>query len=293
MLRNLPFLALMVAFIALGLSPGCRKDTPAFVELDRARQTAADLRIQFGRAVDASNRAVMAETDEASIAFAREAEQTSQIVENDILSLASLLRSLHYPNEARLLDEFKRHFSEYLTLDRSILELAVENTNLKAQRLSFGASSEAANAFRKSIESVAGTVPPKDRCRIEALVARTILAVREIQVLQAPHIAESDAAAMSRIEKEMDSLLVTTKEALGEVSKLVRSNARESVAHAQKELGRFKEISDQIVALSHRNSNVRSLDLALRARPPLTTACDDSIRAIQDALVNEGSKATR
>ncbi len=76
MLRNFSFLVLVVALITLVLSPGCRKDTPAFVELDQARQTAADLRIQFGKAVDASNRAVMAETDEASIAFAREAEQT-------------------------------------------------------------------------------------------------------------------------------------------------------------------------------------------------------------------------
>jgi hypothetical protein len=293
MVRNVHIFTLIVALIALALSPGCRKDIPAFVELDQARHTAADLRIQFGKAVDASNRAVMAETDEASIAFAREAEQTSRLVENDTLSLTSLLRSLHYPVEIRLLDDFKRHFSEYLALDRSILELAVENTNLKAQRLSFGASREAADGFRKSIESVAGTVPQKDRCRVELLVAKAVLAVREMQVLQAPHIAESDAATMTHIENELDRRQVSARDAVGDVSKLVALNARKPVVAALEQLERFKTISDQIVALSRRNSNVRSLDLALRTKPPLTAACDNSLRALQDALVNQGFKATR
>lgn len=293
MVRNLPSLTLLVALIALALSPGCRNGTPAFVQLNQARQTAADLRIQFAKEVDASNRAVMAESDEASIASAREAEQTSRIIEKVVLSLASQLRSLKFPNEIRMLDEFEHHFTKYLALDRSILELAVENTNLKAQRLSFGASREAASSFRKSLEHIVATAVPQDRCRVDALAAKAALAVSEIQVLQAPHIAEADAVAMLRLEKEMDSLLVTTKEALREVSGLVGPKARESVAHAQEEVGRFKEISDQIVALSRRNSNVRSLALALQARPPLTVACDDSLRTLQDALAHEGSKATR
>jgi hypothetical protein len=293
MVRHHPLLTLIVALVVVVLSAGCRKDTPAFVELDRARQTAADLRIQLGKAVDASNRAVMAETDEASIAFAREAEQTSKVVENDILLLTSLLSSLHYPIEIRLLDEFKRHFSDYLVLDRSILELAVENTNLKAQRLSFGASRDAANGFRNAIESVVGTVPQKDRCRIQGLVAKAVLAVREVQVLQAPHIAESDAATMTRIEKELDELQATARDAVREVSSIVKSNTQEPVAVAQEQLDRFRAISDQIVTLSRRNSNVRSLDLALRTKPPLTAACDNTLRALQDALANEGFKATR
>ncbi|HEY5958612.1 MAG TPA: hypothetical protein VIV60_18755 [Polyangiaceae bacterium] len=293
MARNLQFVTLLVALIALAISPGCRNGAPAFVQLNQARQTTADLRIQFAKEVDASNRAVMAESDEASIAFAHEAQQASQTIEKGILSLASQFTNLHFPLESRLLGEFEHHFSEYLVLDRSILELAVENTNLKAQRLSFGASREAANSFRKSLEPIISAVATKDRCRADALAVKAALAVSEIQVLQAPHIAEADAAVMSHMEEEMDTLMVTTKEALGELSGLVGSKARGLVAHAQEELRRFKEISDQIVALSHRNSNVRSLDLALRARPPMTATCDDSLRAIQDALTNEGSKATR
>ena len=42
-----------------------------------------------------------------------------------------------------------------------------------------------------------------DRLRVKALAATAVAAVREIQALQAPHIAESDDAAMTRIEARM------------------------------------------------------------------------------------------
>ena len=91
-----------------------------------------------------------------------------------------------------MLEEFGRRFAEYRALDRSILELAVENTNLKAQRLSFGPAQEAADAFREALEAVAPSQPAKGQWRVKALVATAVAAVREIQVLQAPHIAEAD-----------------------------------------------------------------------------------------------------
>jgi hypothetical protein len=56
---------------------------------------------------------------------------------------------------------------------------------------------------------------------------------------------------------------------------------------------RFKDLSRQIVALSRRNSNVRSLALSLRDKPPLTAACEDSLRSLDEALAKEGFPATR
>jgi len=286
-------LAFIVALIGLALGSGCKGDKSVFVELEQSRRIAANLRVQFNKAADASNRAVMADTDEASIAFARDAEQTSKRIENDVVALAGLLRSLQLPKEIRLLEEFKNHFSEYLSLDRNMLGLAVENTNLKAQRLSFGPLQEVANRFQNSLESIASTVASKDRCRVEGLVAKAALAVREMQVLHAPHIAEREDSAMTRIEGDLDRLQVTADDAVTELSKLIDAKAGEQIALAKKELDQFKGISRQIVVLSRRNSNVRSLDLALRTKLPLTATCDDGLRVLQDALSNEGSKATR
>ena len=96
----------------------------------------------------------MADTDEASVAFAREAEQATQGVLANIDVLQSLLRGLDYSDETRLLQAFGTRFAAYRELDRRILDLAVENTNLKAQRLSFGAAQQAVDTFRDSLEAV-------------------------------------------------------------------------------------------------------------------------------------------
>ena len=280
--------------ITLALAPGCRGEPNAVLtEVTEARRLAADLRVQFNKSSDASNRAVMADTDEASVAFAREAEQTKGFVKTDVAALAPRLRRLGYAIEIKSLEEFGNHFAEYEKLDRSILELAVENTNLKAQRLSFGPGREAADAFRDALVTLPANAPSKDRCRVESVVAKAVLAVREIQVLQAPHIAESDDSVMTRLEKEMAILETTAGDAVNTLTELVDPKARPRVAAAVSALDRFQGISREIVKLSRRNSNVRSLELALRRKPPMSAACDDSLRVLQDALGKESFTATR
>jgi hypothetical protein len=290
--RRFQFWVCVFAVAALVL--GCQRGQGAFfTRLDEARSLAADVRVQFNKADDASNRAVLADTDEASISFAREAEKAVQIVESYVTALAPLLRSFGFPNEIQLLQEFRKHFGEYRNLDRSILELAVENTNLKAQRLSFGPVRQAADSFRDSLGTAASSVAPKDRCRVEALVAKAMLAVREIQVLQAPHIAEPDDAAMTRMEKEMADLEASAMSAVKELAELVQPAARPALDAALSALDRFRDVSGELLKLSRRNSNVRSLEMSLRTKPALVAACDDSLRALQDALAKEGSKATK
>jgi len=163
----------LVAGLMLALA-GCRGvPDVALTDLTEARRLMADLRIQFTKAADASNRAVMADTDEQSIAFAHEAEQATAAVGNDAAALAPRLHDLGYPPEVRLLEEFNKHFANYRTLDHDVLQLAVENTNLKAQRLSFGPVREAADAFRDALEPLGAKA--KDHCRVESLAAKAVL----------------------------------------------------------------------------------------------------------------------
>ena len=44
----------------------------------------------------------------------------------------------------------------------------------------------------------------------------------------------------------------------------------------------------QLIALSRRNTNIRSLQLALRQKPAVTAACDESLAALAEALAKEG-----
>ena len=235
----------------------------------------------------------MADTDEASVAFAREAEQATQTVQKDTEALAPILVGLGYSNETRLLEEFGSRFAQYRAFDRSILDLAVENTNLKAARLSFGPAQEAADAFRNSLEAVAASAPAKDIWQVKALVATAVASVREIQVLQAPHIAESDDAAMTSLEKGMATSEAAARSALEMLASLVPPASGPQLVAATTALDRFAGLNAQIIALSRRNTNVRSLALSLGKKRMITATCEDSLRALQDALAKRGFPATR
>jgi len=284
----------VAAVVAAGVA-GCTTPTPPDTTLQRlleASKLAADLLVQFTKAGDAANRAVMADTDETSVAFAREAERATQAVEKDSGALRPLLTSLQYSNELRLLDEFDKRFADYRKLDRSVLDLAVANTNLKAQRLSFGPAREAADAFRTSLDAMM-PANQADMWHVKALAATAVAAVREIQALQAPHIAESDDAAMTSIERGMTAAEGHARDQLKMLAGLVASGSRTQLAAASASLDRFMELNAQLIALSRRNTNVRSLALSLGQKRMLTAACDDSLRALQDALSKRGFSATR
>jgi hypothetical protein len=284
----------LIVTILTATAIGCvNAPETALERLVESRRLAADLLVQLTKAADASNRAVMADTDEASVAFAREAEQATQAVEKDADALGPVLSGLGYSNETRALQEFNSRFADYRALDRNILELAVENTNLKAQRMSFGPSQEAADAFRDSIAALAPLDAPKDVWRIKALIATAIAALREIQVLQAPNIAEAREAAMTRIEKRMATEEAVARSSLATLGTLTPPAARPQLAAATAALDRFMGLNAQIVELSRRNTNVRSLALALGQKRTLTAACDDSLRALQDALAKREFTATR
>ncbi len=283
----------LVAVIAI-MSVGCRAEPQAlFTQLTEARRLAADLRVQFNRASDASDRAVLADTDEASVAFAREAERLKVGIKTEVAALEPRLRDLANPAEAAALAAFGGHFAAYEEVDHDVLALAVENTNLKAQRLSFGPARQAADAFRDSMRATAGFAAPKNRCGVDALVAKAVLAVRELQILQAPHIAEADDAAMTELEKEMAADAAAARDAAASLAGLVDAKGKASATAAVAALDHFAAVSKEIVALSRRNSNVRSLELSLRGKPATTAACDDSLRLLEEALGKEAFTATR
>jgi len=264
----------------------------ALEQVSQARHLSADLLVQFTKAADAANRAVMADTDEASLAFAREAGQAKEKVQVDIDSLKPLLDGLHYSDEGRLLQEFVNRFREYCELDRRILDLAVENTNLKAQRLSFGPAEEAADSFRDSLKPVAPRVPA-DKWRVEALVATAVATVREIQVLEAPHIADADETVMTRMEKSMATSEAAARNALTTLSSLVEPRSQPKIVAAKAALDRFLAVNQQIISLSRRNTNVRSLALSLNEKGKVIPQCEEVLHALRDALAKRGAVGTR
>ena len=144
----------------------------------------------------------MSDADEDATAAVREAEQATLEVQRDIEQLRAVLSSMGYREELGLLDGFTSQFAEYRKIDAEILPLAVENTNAKAQRLSFGPAAEAVNEFRAALAAVVKSAPPAAAPRVELLAARAVANVLDIQALHAPHIAEPEDEAMTRNRTE-------------------------------------------------------------------------------------------
>lgn len=286
----------VIQFLLLGtLALSCRgRVAPAFVELAEARRLVAEMRVDFAKASDASDRAVMADTDADSEKFARESELHADAVQADAAKLAARLSDLGNRTEADLLSVFQERFARYRTLDHAILVLAVENTNLKAQSLSFGPVRHAADELSAALDVVVTAVPAAGRCRADSLAARAKLAVREIQILQAPHIAESQDAEMDRLEKQMAERKSAAHAALESLaSTAAGAAARTALDRASTALDDFDRSSGQLIALSRANSNVRSLQLTLRQKPALTASCDESLGALETALAKKAFGATR
>jgi hypothetical protein len=292
--RRAPVVFWMCMVCALGaLASGCNRGPAVLQQQVQARQLAADLHVQFTKAADAANRAVMSDTDEASAAAAREADEAARLVQTDVDKLQPIIDALGYADEKQHLAEFRSRFEEYRKLDAEILPLAVQNTNLKAQQLSFNAGREAVTAFRTALAAAAKPAAAGQKCCVDALVQNASAALLEIQVIQAQHIPESDDARMTRMEAEMTALDRQARAALADLQKSLPPTAAAPLAAASAALEKFATVNAEIVKLSRQNTNVRSLALSLGRKRTVTAQCDDALRELQYALGRHEFRATR
>jgi hypothetical protein len=271
---------------------GCANPQTVLTQLLDARRVTSELHVQFTQSAEAANRAVMAETDDSAAAAAEEARRARQVVKRDIQTLRATLESLGYRDDLRHLGDFEARFREYQRLDDEILPMSVENTNLKAQRLSFGSSREAAQSFDAALEKAIGASTAKAACCAEAIAAKARIAVLEIQVLYAPHIAEAQDAAMTVMETQMTAAAARARKSLDELRGMPSTPSAQLDA-ASAALDRFLSIHKEIITLSRRNSDVRSLALSLGEKRKVTAECEAHLQALEDALAKHEFTATR
>lgn len=275
----------LIAIAMLVAPTGACSGPHALEQAADARQLATALQAEFSQAVEVSHRAVMSESDPASGESAREAEQARERVKSTERKLNALLVELQYANERKLLEEFHAKFAAYEALDATILGLAVEKSNIKASRLAFGPAREAADSFKLALSKL----PSRD-AKLRTLVLEAELAVREIQTLEPPHIAEPNDAVMTRMEQQMASLEAAAR---GALEQLASSTDAPELKEARLSFDRFTKTNADIVSLSRRNTNVRSLELTLGQKRKVVATCEASLRAVRDALVERAQRPTR
>jgi hypothetical protein len=281
---------LLLLFVTAAVAVTACGGRPVLLEGVHARALAESLHVNFTKGVEAADRAVMADTDPASDAAAHDARTATDAAQKSADDLNGALDSLGYLEEAKELQQFATRFAELRKLDEEILPLAVENSNLKAQRLSFGESQRAVDDLSSALDAAAGHARTGGDASGAAL--RCLNAVLRIQALQARHIAEATDETMSAIEQQMDRESATAREQLARLTSLVGGTDRD-VAAAHVTLDLFLDDNRSIVRMSRQNTNVRSLALSLGRKQVVAAECEAHLAAIDAALTAREQKAVR
>jgi hypothetical protein len=238
--------------------------------------------------------AVMALTDEESREFADQSLAASAVVEQNQKQLNSLIDAAPMQDERNLVIEFNNCWTELRKLDQVILELAVQNTNLKAASLSREKGAEAMQRFEHALNDVlksySGT---RNEGRVARLICHAITAGLKIHNLHSFHIAEASDEKMDQIETQMKTEENEASKSLDELASIVGEKSRHALLQAKTAFSEFMEVTAEVIKLSRQNSNIKSLELSLGKTRKVTAQCDEILAAFQEAVQRRTFKATR
>lgn len=211
---------------------------------------------------EAEKSAVMADTDEASAAFAEQSAKASQNVAGALVELKPLIEE--NSKETKLLDDFSVCWVKLRDLDKEILSLAVQNTNLKALRLCFVPAAASIRQMEQQLNQLMDSVAPSpDSTEILRLASKALVGTLNIYALEAPHIAATTEAEMDGIESKMRQLDEQVRLAMSSLNNLAAESEKPLVGEARKTYLDFQTINAEIIELSRRNSNIRSFAVSL------------------------------
>jgi hypothetical protein len=285
-------LALVAALIFMGVR---YRDVTVGMEIVpkvMARKTAvlSALRINMIKSVDSEKSAVMADTDEASIAFAEKSVREAGAVEQDLWELNQLIEAYPSEKEIKLLQEFNGCWTEFRSIDQAVLEFAVQNSNLKAARFSFAAARDAMVLFE---DAIAKLMQGQEAGPICGLASQALAAALKIQILHAPHIAAPNDEEMDGLEKNIQENGAMVRRSLNALQPLVPADLQFTFRQAEAAFHEFSSVTGKIIELSRQNTNIKSFELSLNRKRNITSQCEEILTSLGDAVQSRSFKATR
>lgn len=257
-------------------------------------ETVSQMRINLLKSGEMEKNAVMAITDEESKEFADQSIAASAALERNLKLLRSFIDPAPLPDEEKLLLEFTTCWAELSKLDHLILELAVQNTNLKAASLSREQGAGPMQRFEQALDEVrlpyAGT---PNEGRVTRLSYQAITAGLKLYTLHSSHIAEASDERMDQIEAQMKAAEIETAKSLDELAGILGEERREALLQAKAAYAEFMEVTTRVLTLSRQNSNIKSLELSLGRKRKVAAQCDEILATFQETVQKRTFKATR
>jgi hypothetical protein len=253
------------------------------------------MRINLLKSTDFEKAAVASMTDEESKTFAEQSQKSADAVDRDYAELKVLIDATNIDKEIQLLKEFSTSWNHFRVIDEKLLSLAVENTNIKAENLSYTAGAQAVANFEQSLSALMD-VPKSEgeRAQVAKLAYRAITAAFMIYSLEAPHINEAEDRKMNELENIMAANEKEVHNALLDLSRLTGQQSRTISHDASSAFSKFMEVHREVLRLSRANTNIISAQLSLGQKQKVAAQCEEILNALLDAVQNGRlSNATR
>jgi hypothetical protein len=261
--------ALLLALLALVAHYVQGGSKPAGQAARKAHELGLVTRMQLGltSAAEAEKSAVLATTDDTAAVDRLRGE------------LEALLAQTGTPEEKNLLGQFTESFAEFQRIDKDLLALAVQNTNVKASGLAFGPAAAAAGQMDAALAHLAGqnanALPLADQARIAAWRLLSLIP---------PHIAEESDQKMHEMEARMAQEDKQVRQALDGLAAMPGLADSADLKTAIASYDQFSQLKAQILKLSRENSNVRSASLSLNQKRKVMGLCQAALTALHEAI---------
>jgi hypothetical protein len=268
---------------------------PIIINTTKTVKIISQMRIDLLKSADLAKGAVMAITDEESLDLAGQSRKSADEVEHNYHELEGLISATKIDNELRLLKDFSDNWKNLRVIDKELLSLAVENTNIKAANLSYTEAAQAIAKFERFLSELIA-IPNSDAegTQVAKLAYQAITAAFMIYSLEAPHINEAQDEKMDELEKIMGRNEKTVRDALRNISGLTDQKGRPIFNNALSAFEKFMEIHKEVLRLSRANTNIKSLQLSLGQKRKVTAQCEEILKTLQDTVQNGRSiNATR
>lgn len=254
----------------------------------------SSMRIHLLEAIESEKNAVMAITDEESESFAAKARQATDSVEKNRKAIETIIHKDEFQRETELLNEFNTCWTQYRKLDETILNLAVQNTNLKAQKISSTQCAQEIAWFEESLNRIIQRNKKGKQCSETAMYAyEALTASLNIYALHKPHIEETDDQAMDKIEQRIKSYDGSARNALAALNRIADPSDREDLKNTKQAYLQFMNLTGEVLMLSRMNTNIKSSELSLGKQRMISSQCQEILATLQESVQARQSKATR
>ena len=252
------------------------------------------MRIHLLEAVEAEKNAVMAITDEASESFAVRARKAADDVESSRKEIEAIIYQQKLPRESEILNEFNNCWTQFRKLDETILVLATQNTNLKAQKISATQGVQEMDRFEQSLNRLIHRNTNNNQPNEAVILSyEALTAGLKIVALHKPHIEEADDQEMDKIEQSIKSYDESARKALGSLRRIADLRDSEDLNNAETAYERFMNLTGEVLRLSRMNTNIKSAELSLGRKSLISSQCQEILAPLQETVQAPRSNATR